>query len=242
MNRREAMQVVAGATAAAFVSTGGAIVSPARARVLAPPVFSLPPLGYAFDALEPYIDAETMRLHHGTHHAAYVDNLNAIAAANPSLVRVPMAKTLGAIDTLRDALRTAVRNNMGGHWNHTFFFDLMTPGGAREPQGRLKAAIEGTFGSVAAMQKAVEAAALADFGSGWVWLGRDTQGRLSVFTTPNEDTPHMIPGAPTAVLGIDLWEHAHYLTHDAARAAYLSAWWNVINWDKASEAFDDLLS
>ncbi|MGD9806619.1 MAG: superoxide dismutase [Hyphomicrobiaceae bacterium] len=243
MNRREAMQVVAGAAAAAFVSTEGAILSSARAReAAAPPTFSLPPLGYAFDALEPYIDAETMRLHHGTHHAAFVDSLNAIAAANPSIARSPMAKTLDVIETLPDAIRTAVRHNMGGHWNHSFFWNLMTPGGAREPQGQLKAAIEGTFGSVAAMQKVMETTALADFGSGWVWLGTDPQGQLSVFSTPNEDTPHMIPGGRTAVLGVDLWEHAHYLSHDAARGAYLSAWWNMVNWDKAGEAFDGLTS
>lgn len=241
MNRRKATQLVAGASAATFVPLLSGSVSRARAQTTPPPAFSLPQLGYAFDALEPHIDTETMRIHHGAHHAGYVRNLNAIVAANPTLAGIPMAKTLRAIEKLPEAMREGVRNNMGGHWNHSFFWELMTPGGAREPQGRLKAAIEETFGSVAAMRKAVEAAGLARFGSGWVWLGVAQPGRLTVFSTANQDTPHMVSGVRGAVLGIDVWEHAYYLKHRGARAAYLSSWWNVVNWDKASEAFERLL-
>lgn len=242
MNRRDSIKLAVGASAAALlpplVGTGA---DAALAQTVAPPAFTLPPLGYAVDALEPHIDAETMRIHHERHHAGYVKNLNAIVTDHPSLAGVPMAKTLRTIDKLPAAIQDGVRNNMGGHWNHSFFWQLMTPGGAKEPTGKLKAAIDEAFGSVAAMQDAVNKAGLGRFGSGWAWLGVGAQGKLVVFSTGNQDTPHMVAGVRGAVVGVDVWEHAYYLKHRSARGAYLAAWWNVVNWDKASEVYEQLL-
>jgi len=242
MDRRQALQLVAGVSAAATFTVRNAITSPANARTASAPVFTLPPLGYAFDALEPHIDAETMRIHYERHHAAYVRELNVIASANPSLARLPMARTLRAVDKLPEGLRAGVRHNMGGHWNHSFFWPLMAPGGSREPHGPLKAAIEETFGSVASLQERMGRAARERFGSGWVWLGVGAKGELVVFSTPDQDTPHMVEDVRGAVLGIDLWEHAYYLKYNAERGDYLSAWWRLLNWDKANEAFGRLLT
>ncbi|MEZ5816679.1 MAG: superoxide dismutase [Hyphomicrobiaceae bacterium] len=242
MNRRQAVQLVVGASLTAAAPALNGRRSRAEAQTIAPPAFALPPLGYGFDALEPHIDAQTMRIHHGTHHAAYVRNINAIVAANPALAGIPMAKTLRSIEKLPEAIQAGVRDNMGGHWNHSFFWRLMKPGGPSQPSGKLKEAITGTFGSLSAMQRAVNEAGLARFGSGWVWLGVGPRGQLTVVSTSNQDTPHMVSGIRGAVLGIDLWEHAYYLKHQAARGAYLTAWWNVVNWDTASETFDHLLS
>ncbi len=242
MNRRDSIKLAVGASAAAFLPPlVGAGSDAALAQTVAPPAFTLPPLGYAFDALEPHIDAETMRIHYEKHHAGYVKNLNDIAAQHASLAGVSMAKTLRAIDKLPTGIQDGVRNNMGGHWNHSFFWQLMTPGGAREPGGKLKAAIEEAFGSLDAMQDAVNKAGLARFGSGWAWVGVGAQGKLVVFSTGNQDTPHMVAGMRGGVLGVDVWEHAYYLKHRSARGAYLKAWWNVVNWDKASEVYEQLL-
>jgi len=242
MDRRQALQVVAGASAIGITQTLSGPITQAVAQTMPPPAFSLPSLGYAYDALEPHIDAETMRIHYEAHHAGYVRNLNKTAEVHPDLAAMPMAKILRAIDKLPADIQSDVRNNMGGHWNHTFFWSLIAPGGPREPQGKLKQAIAETFGSLGGLQSALDKTAVAQFGSGWAWLAVAPRGQLTVVSTSNQDTPHMLAGVRGAVLGVDLWEHAYYLKHRGARAAYLSAWWNVVNWDRASEAFDQLLS
>lgn len=241
MDRRHAVKLAA---SAALTSLGTSLIGPgprpAVAQAAGSTAFTLPPLGYAFEALEPHIDTQTMRIHHGTHHAAYVRNLNAIVEKHPQLAKSPMEKTLASIGSLPADIREGVRNNMGGHWNHTFFWAVMTPGGAKSPSGRLKEAIDSSFGSVAGMQEAVNKAGLGRFGSGWAWLGVKRDGKLTVFSTPYQDTPHMIPGVRGAIIGVDVWEHAYYLKHQAARGAYLSAWWNAVNWDKAADNFNRL--
>lgn len=240
MDRRDAIKLAAGA---AVVTIGSAApVLPAVAQGPGAAAFTLPPLGYAFDALEPHIDAQTMRIHHGTHHAGYVKNLNALVAKHPALAKVPMEETLSAIEALPAELRDGVRNNMGGHWNHSFFWQVMAPGGSKAPSGELKAAIETGFGSLAALQDAVNKAGLGRFGSGWAWLGVGRDGKLKVFSTPYQDTPHMVAGIRGAVLGVDVWEHAYYLKHQAARGAYLAAWWNVVNWERAEQNYKKLAS
>lgn len=240
MNRRDLVKLAAGVVAAgtapllAGVEAEAWAQAPSPVVVPKPPAFVLPPLGYAFEALEPHIDTTTMKVHHGTHHAGYVRNLNTLADKLPSLAKVPMERTLGSLAKLPADLRDGVRNNMGGHWNHSFFWAVMRPGGATAPAGPLKTAIDGAFGSIMAMQEAVNTAALNRFGSGWAWLGVGRDRRLTVFSTPYQDTPQMVAGVRGAVLGVDVWEHAYYLKHQAGRAAYLKAWWNTVNWDQAS--------
>ena len=185
MNRRESLKLIAGATA--LISFGGG-----HTWAQTPPAgpFILPPLGYAFDALEPHINAQTMMIHHDRHHAAYVNNANQLAQRWPDLGTTPIEKTpcsnLGAAP---EAVRTGVRNNVGGHWNHTFFWELMAPGGAKEPTGDLKSAIDSTFGGAAAMSDKVNAAGAARFGSGWAWLVVDKNKKLDIISTANQDTP-----------------------------------------------------
>ena len=236
MNRRDAVKLAAGAVLLP-ISEAAYRAAPAAAQTPTPAHFSLPPLGYAFEALEPHIDTQTMRIHHGTHHAGYVRNLNGLVEKHPALATVPMEQTLASIGALPAAIQDGVRNNMGGHWNHSLYWQVMTPGGAREPSGNLKTAIDGTFGSIAALKEAVNKAGLGRFGSGWAWLGVGSDGKLAIFATPYQDTPHMVQGIKGGVLGVDVWEHAYYLKHQAGRAAYLSAWWNVVNWDHAAANF-----
>lgn len=244
MNRRDLVKLTAGAVVAGGTPPlvlGAALAqgtSPVAGAVSAKPApFVLPALGYAPDALEPHIDATTMRIHHGTHHAGYVRNLNLLAEKYPPIATAPMERTLASIGNLPVAIRDGVRNNMGGHWNHSFFWDLMTPGGPKAPTGALNDAIISAFGSVPAMQEAMNAAALSRFGSGWAWVGVGRDRKLTVFSTPYQDTPQMIAGVRGAVLGVDVWEHAYYLKHQASRANYLKAWWNTVNWDKSSARF-----
>jgi Fe-Mn family superoxide dismutase len=230
MNRRDTLKFLAGATA--FAGTAGMLgrgVALAQAKA-----FTLPPLGYAYEALEPNIDTMTMRIHHDNHHAAYVGNLNGLVDKWPDLAKKPIEEILANLSAAPDAVRTGVRNNLGGHWNHTFFWELMTPGGAKAPGGELKSAIDGAFGDVDKMKAAVKAAGLGRFGSGWAWLGVKDK-KLTVFSTANQDSPQM-EGAK-AVLGIDVWEHAYYLKHQYKRADYIDTWWNVANWDKAAANF-----
>ncbi len=194
--------------------------------------FQLPPLPYAPDALAPVVDEQTMRLHHGKHHQAYVDNLNKAVAADPSL------QGRDLVDLLRtaSALSKPVRNNGGGHWNHTFFWETMQPGGGA-PEGELREAIESKWDSVDSFKEQFNTAGTGQFGSGWVWLVATGDGSLEITATPNQDNPLMdvadIRGTP--ILGNDVWEHAYYLTYQNRRADYLKAWWDVVNWDKASE-------
>jgi Fe-Mn family superoxide dismutase len=199
-----------------------------------PVAFSVPPLPYAFDALEPYIDAKTMEIHHDKHHGAYVTNLNKALEGHADLQAKSIDDLLKNLDAVPENIRGAVRNNGGGHWNHTLFWTLMKKGGGGEPKGDLGAAINSGFGSFAGFQEKFAAAGLGRFGSGWAWL-LVKDGKLAIDSTPNQDTPYLLGGK--AVLGLDVWEHAYYLKYQNVRGDYIKAWWNVVNWDKAAELY-----
>ncbi len=198
--------------------------------------FTLPKLGYPYEALEPHIDAQTMNIHYTRHHQAYVNNANAAVAQWPELAKTPMEDVLRDLSKAPETVRTTVRNNLGGHWNHSFFWELMTPGGAKEPQGDLKAAIDNGFGDAGKLKERVNAAGAQRFGSGWAWLVVNKDGKLDVISTANQDTPLEL-GARAVVLGVDVWEHAYYLKYQNRRPDYLGAWWNTVNWDKAAQNF-----
>jgi Fe-Mn family superoxide dismutase len=189
---------------------------------------ALPDLPYAHDALEPYIDFRTMEIHHGKHHQAYVNNLNAALADYPDLQDLTLENLLRQIDTVPEAIRTAVRNNGGGHSNHSLFWLSLSPGGGGEPTGDLGAAIESTFGSLDDLRSQLHSAAMTRFGSGWGWLVA-ASGGLAVYSTPNQDSPYMSGDVP--LLGVDVWEHAYYLKYQNRRAEYLDEWWRIVNWD-----------
>ncbi len=198
--------------------------------------YQLPALPYAFDALEPTIDAQTMQIHHDKHHQAYVNNLNNAIAGLANLEAmdpVVLIKNLGAVP---EDKRTAVRNNGGGHVNHTLFWDILTPGGASAPSGQLAAAIDRDLGGLDALKDAVNKAGGGRFGSGWAWVVASADGKLSVTSTPNQDNPVM-DGGGTPILGIDVWEHAYYLKYQNRRPDYLAAIWNVINWTKVADRY-----
>ncbi|HSF60405.1 MAG TPA: superoxide dismutase [Gaiellaceae bacterium] len=196
--------------------------------------YSVPDLSYSFDALEPHIDARTMEIHHDKHHAAYVANLNAALEGTEWTDR-PIDAVLASLDDIPEDKRTAVRNNGGGHANHTFFWEIMGPNGGGEPSGALGDAIADTFGSVEELKAAVNDAGVKRFGSGWTWLVWDGTG-LAVKSTPNQDTPVM--DGETPLLGIDVWEHAYYLHYQNRRPDYLAAWWNVVNWDAVASRYE----
>ena len=193
--------------------------------------FSLPALPYDAAALEPHIDAQTMTIHHGKHHQAYVNNLNAAIEKAPDLSGKSLDELLANLAAVPEAIRGAVRNNGGGHWNHSVFWTLMAPGGGGEPGGALGAAIATSFGSFATFKEQFAAAAMSRFGSGWAWLVADGS-RLSVVSTPNQDNPLM--EGKRAILGLDVWEHAYYLKYQNRRADYVGAWWNVVNWPEVA--------
>jgi Fe-Mn family superoxide dismutase len=198
--------------------------------------FELPALPYAYNALEPHIDEMTMRIHHEKHHGTYVANLNKALESAPALAGKSLEELLTGLDAIPENIRTAVRNNGGGHANHTLFWDLMKPGGPPAPSGALAAAIEVSFGSVDKLKEAVTAAGLGRFGSGWAWVVVEQGGRLAVTSTPNQDTPVM--EGKTPILGVDVWEHAYYLKYQNRRADYLAAWWNVVNWNEVAARFE----
>jgi Fe-Mn family superoxide dismutase len=230
MNRRDSLKLLA--SAAAVVTLGGA-----RALAQTPPAapFKLPPLGYAFEALEPHIDAQTMMIHHDRHHAAYVNNANQLVEKWPELATTPIDTVLADLSKVPEAVRAGVRNNVGGHWNHSFFWELMAPGGANEPGNELKVAIDNAFGSTANLIEKVNAAGLARFGSGWAWLVLNKDKRFDIVSTANQDTPLELGLKP--ILGVDVWEHAYYLKYQNRRADYLKAWWNTVNWTKVLDTF-----
>jgi Fe-Mn family superoxide dismutase len=200
--------------------------------------YSVPDLAYPFDALEPHIDARTMEIHHDKHHAAYVTNLNAALEGTEWMDR-PIEAVLTALDELPDDKRTAVRNNGGGHANHTLFWEIMGPNGGGEPSGDLAGAIGDTFGSLDELKAAVNDAGVKRFGSGWSWLVWDGTG-LAVLSTANQDSPVM--DGQTPLLGIDVWEHAYYLNYQNRRPDYLAAWWNVVNWDAVAAKYESARS
>ncbi len=191
--------------------------------------FELPSLPYAYDALEPHIDEQTMRTHHGKHHATYVDNLNN-AVAGTDFEDMAVTEILNKLYTVPDEIRAAVRNNGGGHANHTLFWETMGPNGGGPPSGALADAIAGTFGSFDDCKSSFNAAAMARFGSGWAWLVARLDGSLLIYSTPNQDGPYTQTG-DTPLLGLDVWEHAYYLKYQNRRAEYVENWWNVVNWD-----------
>ncbi|MEO7715906.1 MAG: superoxide dismutase [Capsulimonas sp.] len=196
----------------------------------------LPALTYAFNALEPHIDAQTMEIHHDKHHAAYVNNLNAAIEKHPELgdkTAEELIKDLGAVP---EDIRTAVRNNGGGHVNHSQFWETLTPGGATAPTGALADAIDATFGSFDAFKTAFNDAGVKRFGSGWAWLVKGADGKLAIVSTPNQDNP--ISEGHLPILGNDVWEHAYYLKYQNRRPEYLGAFWNVVNWDIVGARFD----
>jgi Fe-Mn family superoxide dismutase len=201
--------------------------------------YALPPLPYKFDALEPHIDARTMEIHHNAHHAAYVKNLNDAVAKAPRLAGKSPADLIRNLNGVPADIRTAVRNNGGGHLNHTMFWSIMSPGGGGEPTGPIAAAIKSTFGSFAAFQTAFNDAGTKRFGSGWVWLVRTKTGKLAILTTPNQDNPLLPEYGSYPILGNDVWEHAYYLKYQNKRADYLKAWWNVVNWNAVNQRFGD---
>jgi Fe-Mn family superoxide dismutase len=193
---------------------------------------TLPPLPYPYDALEPYIDAQTMEIHHTRHHQAYVNNLNAALEKYPELQDVPVETLLRNLPSVPEDIRETVRNNGGGHLNHSMFWTLMKPGGGGEPSGALAEAIAKAFGSFANFKELFTKAAMGRFGSGWAWLSMTAFGKLVVHSTPNQDNPVMEGLIP--LLGLDVWEHAYYLKYQNRRADYVQAWWNVVNWDQVA--------
>jgi superoxide dismutase, Fe-Mn family len=198
--------------------------------------FEVPPLPYDYGALEPTIDEQTMRLHHDKHHQAYVDNANAALAGTPWADR-PVEQVLVEIDLLPEEKRPAVRNNAGGHANHSLFWEIMSPDGGGEPSGSLAKAIDDTFDGLDELKQLVNDGGVKRFGSGWTWLVWDGTG-LAVYSTPNQDSPIMKDWDDVPLLGIDVWEHAYYLKYQNRRPEYLKAWWNVVNWDAVQQRFD----
>ncbi len=198
--------------------------------------FTLPPLPYDYNALEPHIDEQTMRIHHDKHHGAYVNNLNAALEPHADLQKKSIEDLLGDLAALPEAIRTPVRNNGGGHANHTMFWEIMKPGGATEPGGALAQAMEKAFGGFSQFKEQFTKACLGRFGSGWGWLTLDRSGGLAIESTPNQDSPLMNGKLP--ILGCDVWEHAYYLRYQNRRPDYVSAWWNVVNWSEVAKRYD----
>jgi len=198
--------------------------------------FELPALPYDYTALEPYIDEQTMHLHHDKHHQAYVTNLNNALQGQDAFANLPIEDLVRRINEVPENIRTAVRNNGGGHVNHTMFWEIMTPGGAKEPTGDLASAINQAFGSFDAFKTAFNDAGVKRFGSGWAWLVVAQGGALQVLSTANQDSPLMDGQYP--VMGNDVWEHAYYLKYQNRRPDYLAAWWNVVNWDEVAKRYE----
>jgi superoxide dismutase, Fe-Mn family len=221
---------------AATVAAAGLLPRAGRAQTPAPPAgpFRVEPLPYPFNALEPHIDARTMQIHHDLHHGAYVNNLNAIAKDHPQIAAKPIQDVLASISELPESIRTAVRNNMGGHANHTMFWQIMGPAGSK-PEGELAAALDRDLGGLEKFQNDFNAAGLRVFGSGWVAVTVTRDGKLAIETRPNQDS--VLMDGKRVLLGTDVWEHAYYLTYQNRRGDYLKAWWNVVNWPKVAERY-----
>jgi len=197
--------------------------------------FELPPLPYDYSALEPYIDTQTMQLHHDKHHQAYVTALNNALKDQAQFASLSLEELMRRINEVPESIRTIVRNNGGGHINHTMFWQIMKPNGGGEPTGAIASAIQSAFGSFDAFKTAFNDAGVKRFGSGWAWLILDSSGKLSITSTANQDSPYMEGNYP--VMGNDVWEHAYYLKYQNRRPDYLNAWWNVVNWDEISRRY-----
>ena len=238
MTRRQALRI-AGLSALSSLTnapwSNASAQSPAGSAGATPGgPFVVPPLPYPFDALEPHIDARTMEIHHDKHHAAYVANLNKAVADFPELAQKPVEDMLRSLGSIPEKIRNAIRNNGGGHYNHSLFWGMMKRNGGGQPSGELARTIDEKFGSFNAFKDEFTKAALGQFGSGWAWLTLFHKG-LAIESSPNQDSPVSRGAAP--VLGIDVWEHAYYLKYQDRRADYVAAWFNVINWDYATERF-----
>lgn len=198
-------------------------------------VFELPALKFGFDALEPAIDARTMEIHHDKHHAAYVNNLNKALESAPQFFGQPIEKILREINNVPESIRTAVRNNGGGHTNHTLFWEILTPGGKKAPTGTLLSELDKIFGSLDTFMEKFTVAATTRFGSGWAWLVVDKEKKLQVYSTANQDSPYM--DSHTPILGLDVWEHAYYLNYQNRRPDYIKAFWSVVNWSFVEQEY-----
>ena len=198
--------------------------------------FTLPPLPYDYNALEPHIDEQTMRIHHDKHHQAYINNLNTALESAPDLQKKSVEELLTSLDSVPESIRMAVRNNGGGHYNHTLFWEIMAPGGSNTPVGALAAAIDNTFKGFDSFKEQFNKAGVGRFGSGWAWLTMDKNGSLAIESTPNQDTP--VSSGKLVILGNDVWEHAYYLKYQNRRPDYLAAWWNVVNWTEVGKRYD----
>ena len=237
MTRRQALKTtlmtsVAFATTAEFRFARAQTPAPAAAAPTGP--FTVPPLPYAYDALEPYIDAKTMEIHHDKHHGSYVASLNKAVADQPELSSKPVDNLLKNLSAIPEKVRTAVRNQGGGHYNHSLFWQMMKKNGGGTPTGALAKAIDTSFGSFSAFRNGLTQAALGQFGSGWAWLVLDGR-QLKIEPTANQDTPLSAGRIP--LLGVDVWEHAYYLKYQNKRADYINAWFNVVNWDFVAERY-----
>ncbi|MBI2675924.1 MAG: superoxide dismutase [Candidatus Aenigmarchaeota archaeon] len=200
-----------------------------------PKKHELPPLPYDFNALEPHIDTQTMQIHHGKHHAGYVNNLNAALEGHPDLQKLSVEQLLKEIKKVPENIRQAVINNAGGHANHSLFWNIMGPNGGGEPSGGLEEAISSSFGNFNSFKEQFAKAGLGRFGSGWAWLIQEGN-KLSIISTPNQDSPLMEGKKP--ILGLDVWEHAYYLKYQNRRADYIAAWWNVVNWKEVEDGYN----
>jgi Fe-Mn family superoxide dismutase len=237
--RREALRVFGGGAALLGLGALGATARGAEPAPSGgtPQPFTLPALGYGFDALEPHIDERTMEIHYTKHHQAYIANANKALAGHPELAQLTAEAILGGLDAIPAPIRTTLRNNVGGHVNHSFFWKIIAPGGAGGPTGPLADAINGAFGSLADFQKGFTEAAMKRFGSGWAWLNLKG-GKLGIASTANQDSPLSEGAVP--VLGLDVWEHAYYLKHQNRRAEYITAFWEVVNWRQAEASYAGL--
>jgi len=229
LSRREALGAIAACALGARAVAARDSVAHAAAATAAQGIYSLPALPYPAAALEPHIDAQTMEIHHGRHHQAYVNNLNAALKNAPDLAKKPLDALLANLNSVPENIRTAVRNNGGGHVNHTQFWTLMSPKAGGAPSGAIADALNSTFGSFDKFKQLFNEAASSRFGSGWAWLSEES-GKLIVHSTANQDTPSM--EGKQAIFGLDVWEHAYYLKYQNRRTDYINAWWNVVNWDE----------
>ena len=197
--------------------------------------FQLPPLPYDLGALEPHIDAQTMEIHHDRHHQAYINNLNGAIEKHPELGSKSIEELLKDLNAIPEDIRNVVRNNGGGHYNHSMFWEIMGPNGGGEPTGAIAGGISSAFGDYATFKDTLTKAAVGQFGSGWGWLVKDGSGKLSIFGRPNQDTP--LSEGLTPILGVDVWEHAYYLKYQNKRPDYVAAWFNTVNWDAVNKRF-----
>ena len=236
MTRRDALKTTALVTATAVVSPAALAQDPPPGK-LGSGIHVLPPLGYALDALEPHIDAKTMEIHHDRHHKAYIDNLNKAIASHPELKPKTTEQILMDLNSVAEDVRTVVRNNGGGHYNHKLFWQMMKKNGGGEPKGELAKAIEKNFGNFSDFKTKFSEAATKQFGSGWAWL-TVKDGKLAVEGLPNQDSP--VSQGKQVLLGVDVWEHAYYLKYQNKRADYITAWWNVVDWDFVASRYDKL--